>query len=299
MLLDTAATVLIVSTPALYATLGETVSERAGVVNLGLDGQMLLGAAGSYYVAFATNSVWLGFFAGGLFGLALVSLFALMVLGAKCNQVTSGLAIYLLGYGLSAFYGRNLVGEKAPTFSDFEFHRMGWLGVFASHFNATHVVAMALLAIVLYGFYKTRFGTIVKAAGASADAVFVAGFSVNSIRWAILSLNGLLSGLGGAALALGYAGSWSEGMTRGLGWIAVALVVVATWEPVYVLPAVIFYGAAQVLALTLQVSGSNVSPYLLDMIPYVASLAVMAFFANSKRDVMPRELKNVFSEVTF
>lgn len=299
MILDTAATVFIVSTPVLFATLGETVGERAGVVNLGLEGQMLLGAVGSYYVALNTNSVWLGFLAGGIFGAAIATIFALMVVTAARNQITSGLAIYLLGYGVSAFYGRTLVGQKAPTFSDFQLHGWGAVGAFISHFNAAHVVALVVFAIVLYAFYRTRLGTLVKAAGASADSVFIAGYSVRAIRFGMVLGNGFLSGLGGAALALAYSGSWSEGMTRGIGWIAVALVVVATWEPLYVLPAVLLYGSAQVLAMTLQVAGVDVSPYLLDMIPYVVALAVMAFFANSKRDVMPRELKNVFSEVGF
>jgi simple sugar transport system permease protein len=299
MIADTVATIFIVSTPVLLATLGETVGECAGVVNLGLEGQMLLGAAGSYYVALTSNSVWAGFFAGGLFGALMGSLFALMIVVARRNQITSGLAIYLLGYGLSAFYGRTLVGEKAPTFSNFQPSGWGPVGAFAAHFNAAHVVALGILAAVLYGFYWTRLGTLLKAAGASADSVFVAGFSVPAIRFGCVLLNGFLSGLGGAALALAYSGSWSEGMTRGIGWIAVALVVVATWEPLYVLPAVLLYGSAQVLAMTLQVSGVNVSPYLLDMIPYAASLAVMALFVNSKRGVMPRELKNVFSEVGF
>jgi general nucleoside transport system permease protein len=299
MILDAAATIFIVSTPVMLATLGETIGERAGVVNLGLEGQMLLGAVGSYYVALTTNSVWLGFLFGGLFGAAIASLFALMVVMAGRNQITSGLAIYLLGYGISAFYGRTLVGQKAPTFSDFQPHGWGALGTFVAHFNAAHIVALLAFAVVLYTFYRTRLGTLVKAAGASADSVFVAGYSVRAIRFGTVLCNGFLSGLGGAALALAYSGSWSEGMTRGIGWIAVALVVVATWEPLYVLPAVLLYGSAQMLAMTLQVAGVDVSPYLLDMIPYVVALAVMAFFANSKRDVMPRELKNVFSEVGF
>lgn len=299
MILDTAATIFIVSTPALFATLGEAIGERAGIVNLGLEGQMLVGAAGSYYIALITNSVWLGFFAGGLCGVAIATIFALMVVTAGRNQITSGLAIYLLGYGVSAFYGRSLVGQKAPTFSDFQPHGWGPLGAFAAHFNAAHLVALLVFALVLYAFYRTRLGTLIKAAGASADSVFVAGYSVRAIRFGAVLGNGFLAGLGGAALALAYSGSWSEGMTRGIGWIAVALVVVATWEPLYVLPAVLLYGAAQMLAMTLQVAGVDVSPYLLDMIPYVGSLAVMAFFANSKRDVMPRELKNVFSEVGF
>ncbi|MGA2409318.1 MAG: ABC transporter permease [Candidatus Binataceae bacterium] len=299
MILDTVATVFIVSTPALFATLGETVGERAGIVNLGLEGQMLLGAVGSYYISFSTNSLWLGFFAGGFFGVAIATIFALMVVTAGRNQITSGLAIYLLGYGVSAFYGRTLVGQKAPTFSDFQPVGWGGLGIFLSHFNSAHVIALIVFAIVLYAFYRTRLGTLVKAVGASADSVFVAGYSVRAIRFGTVLFNGFLSGLGGAVLALAYSGSWSEGMTHGIGWISVALVVVATWEPLYVLPAVLLYGSAQVLAMTLQVSGVDVSPYLLDMIPYVVALAVMAFFANSKRDVMPRELKNVFSEVGF
>jgi general nucleoside transport system permease protein len=299
MFLDSVATIFIVSTPVMLATLGETVGERAGVINLGLEGQMLMGAVGSYYVALTTNSVWLGFLSGGLFGVAISCLFALMVVTAARNQITSGLAIYLLGYGVSAFYGRTLVGQKAPTFSDFQLHGWGLLGAFVSHFNAAHVIALIAFAVVLYTFYYTRLGTLIKATGASADSVFVAGYSVNAIRFSTVLFNGFLSGLGGAALALAYSDSWSEGMTRGIGWIAVALVVVATWEPLYVLPAVLLYGSAQVLAMTLQVSGVDVSPYLLDMIPYVVALAVMAFFANSKRDVMPRELKNVFSEVGF
>jgi ABC-type uncharacterized transport system permease subunit len=299
MIANTIATIFIVSTPALFATLGETVGERAGVVNLALEGQMLIGAVGSYYVALTTNSVWAGFAAGGLFGALMAALFGLMVVGARRNQITSGLAIYLLGYGLSAFYGRTLVGQKAPTFSNFQPSGWGSAGAFAAHFNAAHIIAIVTLGAVLYLFYRTRLGSLIKAAGASADSVFIAGFSVPAIRFGCVLLNGFLSGLGGAALALAYSGSWSEGMTRGIGWIAVALVVVATWEPLFVLPAVLLYGAAQVLAMTLQVSGVNVSPYLLDMIPYAASLAVMALFVNSKRGVMPRELKNVFSEVGF
>lgn len=283
-------TALAISTPLIFAVVGETISQRSGVINLGIEGQMLVGASAGYAVAFGTGNAWLGFLAGGLAG-ALVSVgFALMALSAKVNQITSGLAIFLLGSGLSAFYGRAFVGSNAATFGD-----LGGI----HQFNVTNVIALVLLAAVVHFYYRTPVGTIVKAVGSSADSAYLAGFSPTAIRYACVVLGGLLSGLGGAALSLGYADSWSEGMTHGTGWIAVALVVVAAWEPLYVLPAVLIYGVASMVALQMQTQGIPISPYLLNTIPYIVALCVMAAFASSKRNALPRELKRVFSELNF
>lgn len=283
-------TAFAICTPLIYAVIGETISQRAGVINLGIEGQMLIGAFAGYAAAFQFGNPWLGFFIGGLAGLLFSALFALMVLSAKVNQITSGLAIFLLGSGISAFYGRPFVGSNAPTFAD--------IGS-VKEFNATNVCAVLVLAVIVYVFYRTPLGTVVKAVGASADSTFLAGFSPQTIRFCSVLFGGFLSGLGGAALSLGYANSWSEGMTHGMGWIAVALVVVAAWEPLYVLPAVLIYGVASMIALMMQSQGIPISPYLLNTIPYIVALGVMAFFASSKRNSVPRELKKVFAELNF
>ncbi len=288
--LDLVVTAFAICTPLIYAVIGETIAQRAGVINLGIEGQMLMGAFAGYAAAFAFGNPWLGFLVGGVAGFGMSALFATMALWAGVNQITSGLAIFLLGSGLSAFYGRPFVGSNAPTFPD--------LGL-VKEFNATNIVAILLLAAIVYIFYRTPLGIIVKAVGASADSTFLAGFSPKKIRYAAVLTGGFLSGLGGAALSLGYANSWTEGMTHGMGWIAVALVVVAAWEPLYVLPAVLIYGIASMVALIMQTRGIPISPYLLQTIPYIVALAVMAFFASSKQNAVPRELKKVFAELDF
>jgi simple sugar transport system permease protein len=289
-ILDFVVTAFAICTPLIYAVIGETIAQRAGVINLGIEGQMLMGAFAGYAAAFHFGNPWVGLVIGACAGLAMSALFAVTVLWAGVNQITSGLAVFLLGSGLSAFYGRPFVGSNAPTFAD--------LGL-VKEFNATNVLAIAILVAIVYIFYRTPLGIVVKAVGASADSTYLAGFSPTRVRYAAVLAGGILSGLGGAALSLGYANSWTEGMTHGMGWIAVALVVVAAWEPLYVLPAVLIYGFASLVALIMQTRGIPISPYLLQTIPYVVALGVMAFFASSKQNAVPRELKKVFAELDF
>jgi general nucleoside transport system permease protein len=251
------------ATPLLWTLLGETVSQRAGIINLGVEGQMLVGAAAAFSVTASTGNPWAGLLAGALAGGALSLLHALLCLRFAANQFASGISVWMIGFGLSAIWGASLVGQSIDTFSP-------WLA------GLTPPVWLALLATPLVAMllHWTRFGLRLRAAGESLDAARAAGMRVGATRTAAILIGGLCSGVGGAALSIDHAQTWAEGMTRGRGLVAVGLVIVARWNPLLCVPAALLFGGAEALSLRLQSAGATVSAHLLHTLPYVTCLVV-------------------------
>lgn len=282
------------ATPVLLVLLGELISQRAGIINLGVEGQMLLGACVGFAVAAISQNPWLGLLAGALAGLALSMVHGLLVLGIGINQLASGLAVLLLGSGLSAFYGIPYVGQQAPSLHSPFPETFGILA------RLTPTVWMAILLSLLIGvwLYRTRTGLSWRAVGENPALARLAGLPVRRIQLAGILIGGLLSGLGGAALSVDYTHGWVEGMTTGRGLVAVGLVIVARWNPWLALPVALLFGGPEALALRMQAAGIPVSAYLLAMLPYVMTLIVLLLsYWRMRQEAggMPGGLRAVFS----
>jgi general nucleoside transport system permease protein len=273
-------------TPLLYATLAELVSQRAGVVNLGLEGVMLVGAVSGFIAAVHTDSavvaVVVGALAGGVFNL----LFAYLVLARRANQLATGLALMFCGVGLSALMGARYVGSQITGLPE--------LGPALFAHDAL-VYAVVPLAVLLWWVLRaTRWGLAVRAVGENPVAAFAAGRDPHVLQYQALFLAGVLGGLAGAHLSLGVARTWSEWMTAGRGFIAVALVIFARWHPLRAVGGALLFGGAISLQLSLQVRGVPISPFILDMLPYGLSLAVLAAGRGRHRHAAPGSLGRVF-----
>jgi len=265
---------LAAGTPLVFAALGELVTEKAGVLNLGVEGMMLVGAVAAFAVAATTTSHWFGVLAGIGAG-ALVSLvFAVLALSLMANQVASGLALSLFGLGLSAFAGLSYVsvvieGIRAwsiPGLSD-----LPVVGKLLFSHNPLVYLSLLLFAAVQFFLYRTRAGLVLRAVGESPQSAHAIGHPVIAIRYAAVIFGGACSGLAGAYLAVAYTPLWVEGMTAGRGWIALALVVFATWKPWRVLAGAYLFGGVTLLIV--------VASQFLAMLPYVATIVVLAIIS--------------------
>lgn len=260
------------ATPLLWALLGETVTQRAGVVNLGVEGQMLVGAATAFGVVAATGNPWLAVAAGALAGLALSTAHAILCLRYRANQFASGLAVWMIGFGLSGYLGASLVGQSIEGFAPLG-NSLSWLGPLAP-LSPTVPLSWFAVAVCAALLGATRLGLNLRAVGESELGARAAGLDVASLRTFAILFGGALSGIGGATLAIDYAQTWAEGMTRGRGLVAVGLVIVARWNPLLALPAALLFGAGEALSLRAQAAGATTSAHLLHALPYVVSLAV-------------------------
>lgn len=248
------------ATPLLWALLGETLTQRAGIINLGVEGQMLVGAATAFGVTAASGDPWLGLACGALGGALLSSVHAILCIRFRANPFASGLAVWMIGFGVSGYLGASLVGQSIDSFGG------AW----------TPTVWLAACAWFLAsGFlYGTRPGLSLRATGESLDAARAAGIPVTRVRVFAVLAGGAFSGVGGAALSIDYAQTWAEGMTQGRGLVAVGLVIVARWNPILTLPVALLFGAAEALSLRVQSAGASVPAHLLHMLPYALCLLV-------------------------
>ncbi len=252
------------ATPLLWALLGETLTQRAGIVNLGTEGQMLVGAATAFGVTASTGDPWTGLVCGALAGATLSTVHALLCLRYRANQFASGLGVWMIGFGLSSYLGSKLVGQSIDGFRP-------WIG------SLTPTVVLGWVATLACGIfiYRTRPGLELRAVGESNLLARAAGVRVSLVQTLSVLGGGLLSGTGGAALSIDYAQTWAEGMTKGRGLVAVGLVIVARWNPWLALPTAISFGGAEALVLRLQSAGSEASAHLLHMLPYLVALFVL------------------------
>lgn len=289
------------STPLLWVLLGEILTQRVAVVNLGVEGQMLMGALSGFAAALLTGNPWLGLAAGMAAGMLLSTVHAGLTVGLKANPFASGLAVWMLGFGLSAFYGIPMVGQKIGGFEPLPLGFLSGfpvLGPMASQLTPT--VAMALLAspLAAWWLFRTRTGLAWRAVGESLSSARTLGLKTMWVQVLGIVAGGALSGFGGAALSVDYTRNWVEGMTAGRGLVAVGLVIVARWNPLLAIPAALLFGGAEALALRLQTAGVPISSHLLHALPYLASLAVLVASSRSanKEGGMPAGLGAVFTQ---
>lgn len=265
-------------TPLVFAAMGELVVEKSGVLNLGVEGMMLVGAIVAFMVGTQTGNIWLGCTAGALAGMMMALLFGAVALTCMASQVAAGLALTIFGTGLSAYLGKDytkgsldgLATVHIPLLSD-----LPVVGPIFFSFDPLVYFSLALSGAIFWFLYRTRPGLILRAVGESPDAAHVLGYPVIFIRYLALLFGGALAGLGGAYLALVYNKIWMEQMTSGRGWIAIALVVFATWRPARVLLGSYVFGGVTIIAFFVQGAGYNVPAQLLNALPYLATIAVL------------------------
>ncbi len=290
------ASVMVAATPILIAALGELVVERAGVLNLGVEGMMITGAICGFAVAVETGSPLLGFLAAATGGALLAGLFALLTQLALANQVASGLALTLFGLGLSALLGQGYVGIKPPATARLDLPLLSDIPVLGPVLFSHDLMVYVGLALVVavWAFLKhTRAGLNLRAVGENHDAAHALGYKVVRIRVLAILFGGACAGLGGAYLSLIRVPQWTEGMTSGAGWIALALVVFASWRAGRVLLGAWLFGGVTVLQLNLQAAGVAIPVEYLSMSPYLITILVLVMMS-ADRARAPGSLGRIF-----
>jgi simple sugar transport system permease protein len=286
-----------VSTPFLFVSLGECITEKSGRINLGLEGILVMGAMSGYAVSYTSGSPWLGVLAAGLAGLILGTLHGLICNLPRVNDIAVGIGLMLFGTGFAFFLGKPYVQPKAPTLPAIPFG--DWSSVpqiqAALKVNPLFLIGIALAFFLAWAFRNTRWGLVVRMVGDSSDAARAMGYKVNAVRTLCTAAGGFLSGIGGSFLSLYYPGSWSEGLSSGQGLMAVALVIFARWQPVSCFYAALLFGGAGSLGPALQSVGITSGYYLYNAAPYVLTLAIMIATCSTRRTLAgaPGELSIV------
>jgi general nucleoside transport system permease protein len=271
-------TIVTASTPLLIAAIGELVTERSGVLNLGVEGMMVMGAACSFAAAVTFDSTLIGVAAGILAGALMASLFALVVLGFAANQVGSGLALTILGLGLAGLIGAPFVGARRDPVPAISIPGLSDLPIIGRLFFAQDLFvygSIALTVAVSLYLTRTRSGLRLRSVGENHASAHALGLPVWRIRFLAILFGGACAGLAGAYLSLVYTRFWSPGMTSGRGWIALALVVFAAWRPGWALIGAYIFGAATVLQLHAQAAQFGVPSQLLSAVPYLATILAL------------------------
>ena len=279
------ASLMVAATPIILAAIGELVVERAGVLNLGVEGMMITGAVCGFVVAVNTGSPWLGFLGAAVGGAFLALLFGVLTQYLLSNQVATGLALTLFGLGLSALIGQGYIGIKAPSFPDWHIPLLGDIPVIGPIiFQHDPMVYVGLFLIAgVWAFLKfTRAGLILRAVGENHDAAHALGYKVIRVRLMAIMFGGACAGLGGAYLSLVRVPQWTEGMTAGAGWIALAIVVFASWKPARLLLGAYLFGGVTVLQLNLQAAGLAIPVEYLSMSPYLATIVVLVIMSSGR-----------------
>lgn len=290
------ASLMVAATPIMLAAVGELVVEKAGVLNLGVEGMMIVGAIAGFATAVMTGSPVLGFVTAALAGAALSFLFVILTQYALANQVASGLALTLFGLGLSALMGQSYVGIKPPSTPKLDLGFLSDLPVVGPIlFSHDFMVYIGLLIIAgTWAVLKyTRVGLILRAVGENHDAAHALGYKVVRVRVLAILFGGACSGLGGAYISLIRVPQWTEGMTAGAGWIALALVVFASWKPWRLLIGAYLYGGITVLQLNAQAAGARIPVEYLSMSPYLITILVLVFMS-ADRSRAPASLGRIF-----
>ena len=281
-------TVMTAATPLAYASLGEMVAERAGVLNLGVEGMMLTGAVAGFGATLVSGSHVLGVLAGAGAGMALASLFAALTLGLSSNQVATGLALTIFGTGVSTLAGHGLTGHTVPPLPKLRVPLLADTPVVGPLADQDVLVLGSLVAagLLAWAIGATRPGMVLRAVGENAEAAHRIGLPVLKVRLLAVLFGGAMAGLGGAYLSMAYTPLWAEGMTAGRGWIALALVVFGSWRPLRVLGGAYLFGGIAVLQLYLQGSGLHVPTQLFATVPYIATIVVLAAISSGARPLL-------------
>jgi simple sugar transport system permease protein len=273
-----------VSTPFMFVALGETLTEKSGRINLGLEGNLVLGAMVAYAASYITGNPWLGVLAAGFSGLFLGALHGYICKLPKVNDIAVGIAIMSLGTGLAFFFGKPFIQPTAPRLD--AIHLGDWTGspalAQALQVNPLFFVGIALAVFMWWALRNTRWGLIVRMTGDSAASAKAMGVSVDLVRFLATATGGFLAGIGGAFLSLYYPGSWNQGLSSGQGLMAVALVIFARWDPVKCIFAALLFGAAGAIGPSLQSVGISQGYYFFNAAPYILTLFIMIASARSK-----------------
>jgi simple sugar transport system permease protein len=288
---------IIAGTPLLYATLGEVIGERAGIVNLGLEGVMLMGAVVGFTTTVKTGDPALGVFAAALAGALFNMIFGFLVIERRANQLASGLALMFCGAGLSALVGASSIGSQIKGLNEIRIPILSDLpvaGPILFDYDILVYLVVPIALLVWWALYGTRWGLSLRAVGENPTAAFAAGKNPYRLQYQALFIAGLLGGIAGAHLSLAVAKTWAEWMTGGRGFVAVALVIFSKWHPLRAIAGALLFGGAIALQLQMQARGVPVSPFLLDMLPYLLSLGVLGVWGGARRHAAPASLGQIF-----
>jgi simple sugar transport system permease protein len=284
-------------TSLLYTTLGEVIDERSGIVNLGLEGVLLVSASSGFAVTALSGSPYLGILVSVLAGGLMNMILGYLVITRKANQLASGLALMFFGFGLSALIGKSFVGTKINSLPRLLLPGLeGLPRLYTSLFKFDPLIYLVIpmAFLVWWLLFRTRWGLGLRAVGENADIAYASGRNPHLIRYQALFVGGMLVGLGAAQLAIAYAMNWTEYMTAGRGFIAVALVIFSKWHPLRAIVGALIFSAAVAFQLLLQSSGVHISPFLLDTIPYLLTLIVLIAWGGNRKHSAPASLGRVY-----
>ena len=295
-------TIITAATPLLFAALGELVAEKSGVLNLGVEGMMIMGAIMGFVVVHHTGSPSMAILTSIIAGALMASIFGVLVLVFHASQVPTGLALTIFGLGLSALIGQSMIGVAYTGIPKIAIPGLSEIPIIGNIlFNQDVLVYLSILMVfVVYWFMnKSRAGLILRAVGDSHDAAHAMGYSVVKIRFMALLFGGAMAGIGGAYLSLAYSPLWVEGMTAGRGWIALALVVFASWKVGRVLLGAYLFGGITILQLHAQALGIGIPSQIMSMLPYLATILVLVFISRDQTKIKlnaPASLGKPFHE---
>jgi len=295
---------IIAGTPLLFATLGEIITEKSGHLNLGVEGMMLMGAVIGFQVGYATNSPILALISAAVAGALGALIYAFLTVSLRANQVVTGLALTIFGTGFAGFVGKNLVGMKVSDsfnafFNEIKIPGLGDIPVIGPIFFQHDIfVYLGYIAAIVLGIYlyKTGKGLNLRAIGENPAAADAASIPVTRYKYFHILLGGALCGLGGAYLSLVYVPVWSENITAGRGWIAVALVIFSGWNPYKAIFGAFLFGGLDILGFRLQGTSVAISQYILDMTPYVVTIVILVIVSlrKSKKNAPPKALSEPY-----
>ena len=277
--------VIIAATPLVFAAIGELVVEKSGVLNLGVEGMMILGAIAGFSVTLETGSYMLGIASAALVGALAASLFGLLTQILLSNQVATGLALTIFGLGLAALWGQGYSGESTPPLAKvyiFFLSDIPIVGALVFSHDPLIYLSVALVICVFWFLKKTRLGLILRSVGENHDSAHAIGYSVVGVRMAAILFGGACAGLGGAYLSIIQTPLWVEGMTAGRGWIALAIVVFAAWRPGRALIGAYLFGGVTVIQLHVQGLGFEIEAQYMSMLPYLVTIVVLVVISRDK-----------------
>ncbi|NCF26480.1 MAG: ABC transporter permease [Gammaproteobacteria bacterium] len=261
-------------TPLVFAALGELVAEKSGVLNLGVEGMMVMGAVSGFVVAAESGNLWLGVLAALLAGAAMAGLFALLTLTFQANQVAAGLALTIFGIGASAYIGL-----------DYTSVALTGIQPLLLSLDPLMYLSFGMFGAVSWFLYRTRYGLVLRGVGEAPASAHAIGYSVTRIRYLAVLFGGAMAGLGGAYLALVYTPLWVEAMSAGRGWISLALVVFATWRPLRVMLGAYLFGGITIIQFHAQALGVDLPSQLLSMLPYLATIVVLVLISRDIKTI--------------
>ncbi len=284
-------------TSLLYSTLGEIINQRSGIVNLGIEGVMLVSASAGFAITAITGMPYLGVAVSILSGGLMNMILGYLVISRKGNQLASGLALMFFGFGLSALIGRSYVGAKITGLPRFSLPGLSDLPMLYSslvQFDLLIYLAIPTALFVWWLLFRTRWGLGLRAVGENPDTAFASGRNPHHIRYQALFAGGLLVGVGAAHLSIAYTMNWTEFMTAGRGFIALALVIFAKWNPLRAIVGALLFSGAVAFQLLMQSSGIQISPFLLNTIPYILTILVLIAWGSTRKHAAPASLGRVY-----